>query len=164
MRSFKLLLNGRQRPTSFPRTAWASLFLIYPSPLDPGLRYGVRGPSLKPALSLGRFRITCTVNGLRKSKTSGNHSTTNAEQRRASPAPQGGPQYRLSKGKRQGGSCRFATSGLRPDTPTAGQAGRAHLCNLGLRAQQVRSCRTSASIPGSKTTPSRAPSMKCRYF
>ena len=27
MRSFKLYLKGRQRPTSFPRTVWASLFL-----------------------------------------------------------------------------------------------------------------------------------------
>lgn len=28
MRSFKLYLKGRQRPTSFPRTVWASLFYI----------------------------------------------------------------------------------------------------------------------------------------
>lgn len=27
MRSFKLWLKDRQRPTSFPRTEWASLFL-----------------------------------------------------------------------------------------------------------------------------------------
>lgn len=34
MRSLKSELKERQRPTSFPRTAWASIFLA-PHPLDP---------------------------------------------------------------------------------------------------------------------------------
>lgn len=77
MRSIKVLLMGRQRPASFPRTARASPFLGSPPPLDHGLRDMARGLRISGrSIRLRDSALSGSVNGTQKDKTQRNDSAS----------------------------------------------------------------------------------------